>query len=149
MSNIMYTISEWYSALDSAEVNDFDPVDSGEDHGPLAAWLCEQYTHEKVNQNGEILEAVISVLEGEEHEAFSPETFLTVLLSYRGDTETSFRTLVEEHLEETYDFAHSLPGNPSEDDYRKWYLDHCRSEGEVYTGVTSGSGFFWFDTNKW
>ena len=149
MSDILYSVDEWNNALEAAENNEFDPVDSENDGGPLAGWLAEQYTHEKVGQDAEKLEAVISVLENEGHDEFSSETFMTVLLSYRGETETSFHTLVEIHMEENYGFSGSLPGNPGEDELESWYFDNVANGSETYTSVASGSAFYWFDKAKW
>lgn len=149
MSDIMYSVYEWYSALEAAEVNEFDPVDAGEDHGPPAAWLCEQYTHEKVNHNEEIMEAVISILDKEGHDAFSPETFMTVLMSHQGESETSFKVLFDEHMSDIYGFKGDLPGYADEEDYRDWYLDHCRNDDEVYAEVASGNVLHWFKKNTW
>ena len=149
MSDVLYSVDEWNKALESAENNYFDGTDAEAESGPLAAWLCEQYTHDKVSQDSEVLEAVINVLEDQGYDAFSPETYMTVLLSYRGETMASFRHLVQEYMVEQYGFDGSTPGDPDEDDYRKWYLDHCRNDDEVYTGVASGSGYYWFLKNSW
>lgn len=149
MSDIPYTIDDWNNALEAAENNDFDPVDSEQGDGPLAGWVAEQYTHPKVNKNVEVLEAVINVLQQHSHEPFSTKMFMTVLLSYTGDTQTCFRFLVEDHMSEVYNFNGPFPGNPGEDEYKKWYLANCCNEGEVYAEVASGSGLYWFDRNQW
>ena len=149
MSDILYTVDEWNNALESADIHEVDPLASETDGGPLAGWLSEQYTHDKVGNDAEILEAVINVLENEGHDAFSPETFFTVLLSYRGDTETYFRTLVENYMEENHGYTGSLPGNPDDDALKQWYFDNCASENETYASVASGSSLYWFDKGQW
>lgn len=149
MSDVLYTVYEWNNALEAAEINEFDPVDSENDGGPLAGWLSEQYTHDKVGKDAEILEAVVNVLENEGYDTFSPETFFTVLLSYRGETETDFRILVENYMEENHGYTGSLPGNPDDDALEQWYFDNVATEGETCASVSSGSSLYWFDKSQW
>lgn len=149
MSDVLYAFDEWNNALDVAEANDFDAVDAEQEGGPMAAWLCELYTHPKVNKNSEVLEAVINVIQDGGHDAFSSETYMTVLLSYRGETMTSFRHLVQEYMDKSYAFTGRFPGNPDEDDYKEWYLANCRNDNKVYAEVSSGSSLHWFIRSQW
>lgn len=149
MSDVMYSINEWNKALESADNNSFDSVDSGAEYGPLASWLCEQYTQEKVGQDPDILEAVLNVLENHGYDKFSPELFLTVLGTYRGETNSSFEVLVYEHMEESFGFTARFPGNPGEDDHRGWYIENCCNKEDVFAEVASGSSFHWFCRMGW
>lgn len=146
-----YSKTEWDGALEAAEVADWDPIDAREQHGPLAQWLCDQIIdHGKVNRDSGIIEAAFTALTERGEAEFSPERLIDVLNSYRGETVDDWRTLAEEYADENgYVIAFVGAGQPTEADYRRWYMNHGVTEGEVYAPVSAGGTLHWFDTNKW
>lgn len=146
-----YNKDEWDAALEAAETAEWDPIDAGEQHGPLAQWLCDQVIdHEKVARDSDRIEAAITVLADSDELEFSPERLITVLDSYRGETVDNFRTLAEEYAEENgYQLAFVGEKAPTDDDYLQWYLNHGVSDGEVFAPIAAGGTLHWFDSNKW
>lgn len=151
MSNdVRYGAEYWREAVEAAENNDWDPIDSLEGHGPAAQWIADDlYTSEKVGQDGGIIEAAIQALADKGETEFSAERLTTVVQSYRGETVDDWRTLAEEHAEENGVELVFLGGEPNEHDYHQWYMQRGVSEGEVYAPASSGGTLHWFDTNKW
>lgn len=148
--DVNYSKTEWDGALEAAETADWDPVDAGEQHGPLAQWLCDQVIdHGKVNRDDGIIEAAIAVLANKGEAEFSPERLITVLDSYRGETVDDFRTLAEEYADENGYKIVPIGGESTEADYQRWYLNHGVIEGEVYAPVSVGGTLHWFDSNTW
>lgn len=154
MNDVLYTAEEWRNALETAENNEFDPVDSEEDGGPLALWLCDQHTEIKDDPKWRtelpewVLSSVITVLEDADFKSFSTETFTSVRDSYCGSTSSDFGELVREYVEDEKGFDLPFPGNPSEEDFEKWYMNYVRRDGEVC--ADSGFGhLFWFQKNNW
>lgn len=86
MSDMQYTRDEWDSALESAELFEWDSIDAGEKHGPLAQWLCDQaIDHDHVERDPEIIAAAFEALGAGGETEFSPEQLIDTLNSYRGD----------------------------------------------------------------
>lgn len=88
--DVPYTADEWRMALEAAEMYNFDSVVAGEKFGPLAAWLADEYTEDKVDRDTDRLRAVIDALTGAGHDAFTPEMFHTVVLSARSERTDDF-----------------------------------------------------------
>jgi hypothetical protein len=84
--DLKYSREEWLSAVEAAELYEWDEIDAGEKHGPLAEWLCRDvYTHEKVDHDVDVITAAINALRVQGEEDFSPERLVTVLWSHIGE----------------------------------------------------------------
>ncbi|QBZ72203.1 hypothetical protein SEA_KRADAL_317 [Streptomyces phage Kradal] len=150
MSDVRYSRNEWDNALEAAESFDWDSIDAGEQHSPLAQWLCDQVIdHAKVERDEQRIEAAFAVLTERGEDEFSPERLITVLESYRGETVDDWRTLAEEYAEENGIEMVFLNGTPTEDVYHAWYAANGIREGEVCAPSSVGGTLYWFDTNKW
>lgn len=150
MGDILYSRNEWDAALEAAEIAAWDAIDAGEQHGPLAQWLCDQVIdHDKVERDDQRIEAAFVVLTGRGETEFSPERLIDVLNSYRGETVDDFRTLAEEYADENGVELVFLGGEPTESDFRQWYMKRGVSEGEVYATTSAGGTLYWFNTHQW
>lgn len=150
MNDFTYSRDEWDAALEAAETVEWDSIDAGEQHGPLAQWICYQTIgHYKVERDDQRIEAAFAVLTERGEARFSPDRLITVLNSYRGDTVDDFRTLAEEYAEENGIELVFLGGEPTEHDYHQWYMGHGVAGGEVYAATSAGGTLYWFDSNKW
>lgn len=149
--DVTYSRENWESALEAAEIADWDPIDAGEQHGPLAQWICDQaIDHEKVDRDDGVIEAAFVALADRGEREFSPERLITVLDSHRGETADDWRTLAEGYADENgCKIAFLGGGEPTERDYRQWYMDHGVTPGEVYAPISAGGTLHWFDSNKW
>lgn len=151
VNDILHTREEWDSALEAAETAEWDPVDAGEQHGPLAQWICDRVIgHEKVERDHRRIEAAFVALTEHGETEFSPERLVTVLNSFRGETVDDWRTLAEEYADESgYKIAFIGGGEPTEHDYRQWYMGHGVAPGEIYAPTSAGGTLYWFDSNRW
>jgi hypothetical protein len=150
MSDVRYSRDEWDNALEAAEIAEWDSIDAGEQHGPLAQWLCDQVIdHDKVERDSERIEAAFVALTENDEDEFSAERLIDVLNSYRGETVSDWRTLAEEHAEETGTTLAFVGGTPTADDFEKWYADNAINDGEVCAETSAGGTLYWFDSNKW
>lgn len=148
--NLRYSKTEWESALEGARESDWDSIDAGEQHGPLAQWLCYQVIdHENVGRDDQRIEAAFIVLAEHDEDEFSPERLIDVLNSWRGETVSDWQILAEEYAEENGKELVFLNGTPTDDDYRRWYADNGISNGAVCAETTIGGTLYWFDSNKW
>lgn len=148
--DLMYSRDEWDAALEAAEVASWDAIDAGEQHGPLAQWICDQVIdHDKVQRDDQRIEAAFVVLTERGETEFSPERLITVLNSYWGETVDDFRTVAEEYADENGIELVFLGGEPTEHDYHQWYMNRGVPEGRVYAPTSAGGTLYWFDSNKW
>jgi hypothetical protein len=148
--NVTYSREEWDAALEAAEFAEWDSIDAGEQHGPLAQWLCDQVIdHDKVERDEQRIEAAFVVLTERGEAQFSPERLITVLNSRRGETVDDWRTLAEECADEKGIELMPIGGEPTEHDYHQWYMNHGVTDGEVYAPVSAGGTLYWFDSNQW
>lgn len=150
MSDVKYSRDEWDGALEAAELHEWDSIDAGEQHGPLAQWLCDQVIdHKNVDRDEQRIEAAFIALTERGEDEFSPERLIDVLNSWRGETVDDWGVLADEYAEENGKEL-IFPGySATEDDYRKWYADNAISDGEIYVSTSVGGTLYWFDTNKW
>lgn len=150
MNDIKYTREEWDASLEAAEFAAWDAIDAGEQHGPLAQWICDQVIdHDNVDGDDQRIEAAFEVLTERGETEFSPERLIDVLNSYRGETVDDFRVLAEEYAEENGIELVFLGDEPTEDDYHKWYAENGIADGEVCVPTSAGGTLYWFDSNKW
>jgi hypothetical protein len=157
-----YSVQDWRDAAEAAEEWGACPIDTEENTpgapGQLGTWLCnEVYGNEVVGEGNEaqeptegIIYGAIGALESVDLPEFSPALLLTVLSTYRGETVDDFRVLAEEYAEENGIELVFLGGEPSEDDYHKWYAENGIAEGEVCAPTQPGGTLVWFNRgNKW
>jgi hypothetical protein len=157
-----YSVQDWRDAAEAAEEWQQCPIDTEENTpgtpGRLGAWLCnEVYGNEVVSEgdNAEeptegIIWGAIGALDDIGFKDFSPATLLTVLSTYRGETTDDWRALAEEYANENTIELVFLGGEPSEDDYHKWYAENGIAEGEVCAPTQPGGTLVWFNRgNKW
>lgn len=86
MNDVAYDRAEWLSAIEGAELAEWDEIDAGEQHGPLAEWLCrEAYDHDEVRRDVDVITAAVNALRDAGREKFSPDTLITVLWSNLGE----------------------------------------------------------------
>jgi hypothetical protein len=149
--DVTYSREEWDGALEAAEIAEWDSIDAGEQHGPLAQWICDQVIdHDKVERDDQRIEAAFAVLTERGETEFSPERLIDVIKSFRGETVDNWRTLAEEYADENgYKIAFIGSGEPTEHDYHQWYMNHGVAEGEVYAPTSAGGTLYWFDSNQW
>lgn len=78
--DMVYEREEWDSALEAAELYEWDPIDAGEKHGPLAQWLADNvYDHDVIGCDPEMITTIFEVLENEGEDEFTPERLMEVL----------------------------------------------------------------------
>lgn len=149
--DIAYSREEWDAALEAAKIAEWNAANAGEQHGPLAQWLCDQaIDHEKVKRDDQRIEAAFEVLTDRGESEFSPERLIDVLNSFRGETVDDWRTLAEEYAAENgYKIAFVGSGEPTEQDYSHWYAKNGIREGEVWAATSAGGTLYWFDSNQW
>ncbi len=150
--NTEYYRNEWDNALEAAEGADWDPIDAGEQSGPLAQWICDEVIdHVNVGRDDRRIEAAFNLLTGRGEEPFSADRLITVLGSWRGETVDDWQILAKEYAETDY----TGEDNPADtnwkgfrfmDDYRRWFLNNGVTDGEAHIGSTPGM-LYWFDLN--
>ncbi len=78
--DLAYSREEWDAALESAEAFEWDPIDAGEKHGPLAQWLCDQVIdHDVVGSDPDVITVLFEALADNGEVEFSPERLTDVL----------------------------------------------------------------------
>lgn len=84
--DVRYTREEWLDAVEAAKLHEWEEIDAGEKHGPLAQWLCrDAYTHDRVGCDVDVITAAINALKIKGEEEFSPERLVDVFWSYGGE----------------------------------------------------------------
>ena len=163
---LKYPASEWTEALEAADGWEFCPIDTQENTpgtpGFLGAWLIDELygakiagkAHGRTEEDCEtvdedIIEAALCALTEERGASFTPSELRSVIESYDGETVDDGRTLAEEYAEETGTALAFLGGEPTEDDYWKWYAENGIRDGLVCAPTSEGGTLYWFDQNEW
>jgi hypothetical protein len=147
--NVAVPLHVWQDAFETAETLDWDPEAAQWEDGPVCNFIALQYKHHpKVNREPNILEGALRALEEVEFEQVTPALFRTVLDGYVKSTTADFEALVKVHLASQFDLHVSLPGSPTEDDYREWYL-HKVADDDVAFGENSSGQAHWFKRHGW
>jgi hypothetical protein len=160
MSDVTYSAAEWQLNIEQAGIASWNEDDPDLVDYPLAQWICKQPYPEANDKHGRtdtglLMEAVANVLEDEGFEEFSPETFLSVLHSFNGETSNDFFTLVRENLHDEQGVAEHLLDTTikgigdSDEAMVAWYMKNGVADGEVYTETNAGGTAYWFKKNEW
>lgn len=156
----------WREALATAEEFEFCPIDcreQGGEHGTLASWLADQFTHDKIGRDRDRLAAVLTALE-EEHSVrlYSANRFEAVMRSMKdGDTESDYQELVEEWIEDqggnesvvalVSALVHAVDRGDQDDplNWNKIFDTVVCPETEAYVENEAGGTFYYFDKTQW
>lgn len=161
-----YPADEWTAGLEAAEEWEFCPIDTQENTpgspGRLGAWLIDELygakvagkSHGRREEDCEtvdelILRAAIGALMVERDVWFTASELRSAVESYDGETGDDWRVLAEQYAEETGTTLVFIGGEPTEDDYHKWYADNGIRDGLVCAPTDDGGTLYWFDKNKW
>jgi len=86
MSDVLYGRDEWLGAIDAAETAEWDEIDAGDRHGPLAAWICyDAIDYDQVGRDVDVITAAVNALRDTGRDVFSTDDLIKVLRSSLGE----------------------------------------------------------------